>query len=47
MSDKNLGQQKNVKFYMKVGETAVEMSALLMLTYGKYAMKKFECFCLP
>jgi hypothetical protein len=38
MSDKNLEQQINIKFCMKIGKSASEMLALLTLAYGEYTM---------
>jgi hypothetical protein len=40
MCDKNLEQQINIRFRVKVGKSASETLALLTLTYGEYAMKK-------
>jgi hypothetical protein len=40
MSDKNLLQRINKKFYVKIGKTASETLALLTMAYGKYTMKK-------
>ena len=44
MSDKNLEQRINVKFYVKIGKCASEMSALLTVPYGEYAVKKLSVF---
>jgi hypothetical protein len=38
--DKNLVQQINTKFCVKVGKSASETLALLTVAYGEYAMKK-------
>jgi hypothetical protein len=38
--DKNLEQQINIEFCVKVGNSGSEMSALLTLACGEYAMKK-------
>jgi hypothetical protein len=46
MSDKNLEQRTNIKFYVKIGRSASETLSLLTLTYGEYGKKKssdFEC----
>jgi len=46
MSDKNLEQRINIKFYVKNGTSASEILALLTVVYGERAMKKssvFEC----
>jgi hypothetical protein len=40
MHDKNLEQQINIKFCVKIGKSASEMLALLTVTYGEYAVKK-------
>jgi hypothetical protein len=40
MSDKNLAQRINIKFCVKIGNSASETLALVTLTYGEYAMKK-------
>ena len=44
MSDKNLEQQINIKFYVKIGISASETLALLTGAYGEYAMKKSSVF---
>jgi hypothetical protein len=44
MSDKNLKQQINIKFCVKIGKSASEMSVLLTVAYGEYAMKKSSVF---
>jgi len=44
MSDKNLEQQINIKFCMKIGKSASETLALLTVAYGEYAMKKSRVF---
>jgi hypothetical protein len=43
MNDKNLEQQINIKFCLKIGKTAIERSALLTMVY-EYATKKLKCF---
>jgi hypothetical protein len=40
MSDKNLEQQINTKFCVKIGKSASETLALLTMAYGEYAMMK-------
>jgi hypothetical protein len=40
MNDKNLEQRINVKFCVKIGKSASETLALLILAYGEYAMKE-------
>jgi len=40
MSDKNLEQQINIKFCVKIGKGTSETLALLTVAYGEYAMKK-------
>jgi hypothetical protein len=40
MSDKNLEQWINIKFCVKIGKSASETLALLLVVYGEYAMKK-------
>jgi hypothetical protein len=41
MSDrKNLKQWINIKFCVKIGNSASEKSALLTLAYGEYTVKK-------
>jgi hypothetical protein len=44
MSDNNLEQRINIKFCVEIGKSASEMSALLTLAYGEYAMKKLSVF---
>jgi len=44
MSDKNLEQQINIKFCVKIGKSASEMLALLTVAYGEYSMKKLSVF---
>ncbi|PNF37150.1 hypothetical protein B7P43_G00413 [Cryptotermes secundus] len=44
MSDKNLEQWINVKFYVQIRKTAGEMLALLIVAYGEYTMKKSSVF---
>jgi hypothetical protein len=39
MSDKNLEQQLNTKFCVKIRKSASETLALLIVAYGEYAMK--------
>jgi hypothetical protein len=39
MSDKNLEQQINIEFCVKVGKSANETLAVLTLAYGKYTCK--------
>jgi len=40
MSDKNLEERINIKFCVKIGKSANETLALLIVAYGEYAMKK-------
>jgi hypothetical protein len=40
MRDKNLEQQINIKFCVKIGKSARETLTLLTVAYGEYAMKK-------
>jgi hypothetical protein len=40
MSDKNLEQQINIKFLVKIGKRASETLALLTVAYGEYAINK-------
>ena len=42
MSDKNLEQQINIKFCVKIGKSARETLVLLTVAYGEYAMKKLS-----
>jgi hypothetical protein len=42
MSDKNLERRINIKFCVKIGNSANETLALI--TYGEYAMKKYSVF---
>jgi hypothetical protein len=44
MSDKNLEQQINTEFCMKIGKCASETLALLTLTYNENTMKKLSVF---
>jgi transposase len=44
MSDKNLLQQINIKFCVKIGKSATETLALLTVAYGEYTMKKQGVF---
>ena len=41
---KNLEQQKNIKFCVKIGKSASERLELLKVAYGEYAMKKSSVF---
>jgi hypothetical protein len=40
MSDKNLQQRLNINFCVKIGKSASETTALLIIAYSEYAMKK-------
>jgi hypothetical protein len=44
MSDKNLEQRINIKFYEKLGEITGETLALLTLAYDEYSIKKSSVF---
>jgi hypothetical protein len=44
ISDKNLEQQINVKFCVKIGKSATEILAPLTLGYGEYTRKKLSVF---
>jgi hypothetical protein len=44
ISDKNLEQEINTKFCVKIGKSASGTLALLSLAYGEYAMKKSNGF---
>ena len=44
MSDKNLEQRKNIKFFVKIGKSASETLALLTVAYGEYAMREWSVF---
>jgi len=44
ISDKNLEQQINIKFCVKIGKGASETYALLTVAYGEYAMNKLNGF---
>jgi hypothetical protein len=44
MSDKNLEQWINIKFCVKIGKSASETLALLTVSFGEYAMKKYSVF---
>jgi hypothetical protein len=44
MSDKNLEQQINMKFCVKIGKSASETLALLTLVCGEYTMKNSSVF---
>jgi hypothetical protein len=39
MSDKNLEQQVQIKFCVKIGKSVSETLAVLTLAYGEYAVK--------
>lgn len=39
ISEKNQEQWINIKFYLKIGETACETLAILKMAYGEHAMK--------
>jgi hypothetical protein len=42
MGDKNLEQQINIKFCLKIGKSAGEMLALLTVAYGEYTIWKLS-----
>jgi hypothetical protein len=42
MSDKNLEQQINVKFCVKISKSTSETLALLTLVYGEYPCKMIQ-----
>jgi hypothetical protein len=44
MSDKNLEQGINIMFCVKIGKIASETLALLIVAYGKSAIKKSSVF---
>jgi hypothetical protein len=44
MSDKNLEQRINIKFYLNIGTSAGETLALLTVVYGEYAFKKSSVY---
>jgi hypothetical protein len=44
MSDKNLEQQINIKFCVKIGKSASETLSLLIAAYGEYVMMKSSVF---
>ena len=44
MNDKNLEQQINIKFCVRIGKSASETLALLTVAYGEYTMKKSSIF---
>jgi hypothetical protein len=44
MTDKNLEQRINIKFCVRIGNSASETFALLILACGEYAMKKSSVF---
>jgi hypothetical protein len=44
MCDKNLRQQKNNKFCVKIGKNASETTALSTMAYGEHPMKKSKVF---
>jgi hypothetical protein len=43
-STKNLEQQTNIKFCVKIGKSASETLALLTVAYGEYAVKISSVF---
>jgi len=42
--DKNLEQRINIQFCVKIGKSASEMLALLIVAYGECASKKSSVF---
>ena len=44
MSEKNLEQGINTKFWLKIGKGSSETLALITVAYGEYAMKKSRDF---
>jgi len=44
MSDKNLDKRINNKFCVKIGKSASETLAILIVAYGEYAIKKLSVF---
>ena len=44
MSDKNLEQRINIKFWLKIGKGASETLVLLTVAYCEYALKKSSVF---
>jgi hypothetical protein len=44
MSDKNLEQRIDIKFCVKIGNSASETLSILTVAYGEYAMKKSRVF---
>jgi hypothetical protein len=44
MSDENLEQRINIKFYVKIGKSVSGTLSILTVAYGEYGMKKSECF---
>jgi hypothetical protein len=44
VTDKNLEQQMNIKFYVKIDKSASVTLALLTVGYGEYAMKTLSVF---
>jgi hypothetical protein len=44
MSDKNLEQRINIRYCVKIGKSASETLAILIMAYGEYAMKKSSVF---
>jgi hypothetical protein len=44
MSDKNLEQRMNIKFWVRIGKSVSKILALLTLAYGKYDMEKSRVF---
>jgi len=44
MSDKDLERRIIIKFCVRIGKSASETLALLIMAYGEYAMKKSSVF---
>lgn len=44
MSDRNVEQHINIKFYVKISKSATEMLELLKVAHGDDAMKKSSVF---
>ena len=45
MSEKNLEQRINIKFFVKIGKIVSETLALLTVAYGEYVRcEEIECF---
>ena len=42
MSDKNLEQQINIKFCVKIGKCATETLDILKVAFGEYGVKKLS-----